>query len=453
MDLRSRLERALGADRVRRAEGPWSDISRVDLGTPRWVVAPRSTTEVVAVVEACRAEAVPLVPVGERTAYWWPLHVDGAVALDVRGLRGVARDGGVWVVGAGEPVRPLDQRLRAAGAWLPMHPDAFGETPVGGLVSTACTSGIGLGLGPFSRWVAGIEVVTGAGEVVRTGAGWALEGVPPFLQDGFPDATSLFLGSEGTFGVVTRIALHHRPTPWRARVSARTAELPGVLSLARAEGVADTYETFRVERHLERRDALPWQVDVFVHGPGGPEEAASRAERLAGRLREVAREVRWTAESEAARRGEAPDHDARWVGPIGGHAVFREQAHLVGLDVNAPHGIHEDLSPLADAVAEDQLAAGALGVRTAWYLSPDLVNLGMHGSLPPTPEAVAWSREHVHRWLTALSALPVVPYRLGRSWPQAMRDRLTPDRRRLLAWARERFDPDGLLNPGHGLHR
>lgn len=457
MGLLGALVEAVGEAQVERPEHGLRDVCRFDLGCPIAVVSPQSTEQVQRVVQAARAHGTKLVTVGERTAYWRPLHLEGAVGLSVRRLRGFRREGGAVVLGAGEPVRPLDARLRSLGAHLPLHPDAFGETSVGAMVAMGCTSGIGMGRGGIGRWLTGLTVVDGRGEVCGVGAASAWAGNPPFMAEGQCDAMSAFVGSEGTLGVITEVALRWAPTPWRVRVSARVEAALPLLELAQEAGQRELVDTFRLlrerDRHRGAEPGGPWRLDVWVSSSLSAEEADLRARWLVEQLRRrhgVQPTVQ--AEGEAARLGRSPDYDARYDGPMDQHLELASRMLLIGLDVNAPYEAAPALAALADEVADAQGAMGAPMVRTAFYLAPDFVNLGMHTSFPTDEQTVSLARADQQRWLARLAELPVIPYRLGRIWPEAMHARRTAAHRAWLAACKAYHDPDGVLQPGHGLH-
>ena len=185
------------------------DLCRYPTGQPLLWVRPESSEEVAHVLKTAAESATPVVAVGARTAYWWPLQYGGAIALDTSGLLTLesAPDPAepVWV-GAGVSVRDLDEHLRARGMTLPCHPDAYGDTSVASMVATGFTSGCGVGSSDLSSLVAGLKVVLGTGEVLTCGASAAL-GAAPFLRGGLPDPTSLFFASDGALGVITEVAV------------------------------------------------------------------------------------------------------------------------------------------------------------------------------------------------------------------------------------------------------
>ena len=350
--------------------------------------------------------------------------------LSTARLTGIAWQGTVAVVGAGEPVRPLDAALRQRGSHLPIHPDAFGETPVGSMVATACTSGIGMGLGGIGAAISGVEVVTGAGQILWTGAA-SHELLPPLMREGIPDLTGIFLGSEGGIGIVTRVGLPARRPPWRVRLSGAWAGDPGSI-LEWGRKLAGIYDTFRI---VGPGGGRPWRVDLWVVSPFSAKEAAFRAvevSRLLGEAGVGALEAR--AESTGT-----------WAGDAEEHAAFAARARLAGIDVNAPYEAAPELSAVAERLVAAQRQAGVAETRIAWYLAPDFVNLGVHATI--LHSAPVWTRELEAPFYAELRRLPVIPYRLGATWPAGWCIGLGRTRTALRS-LKQQFDPDGILCSG-----
>ena len=443
MSVSDALAAIVGVDALERGM-PAIDVTGRALGTPAWRVRPTDTAQVAGIVGVCRNHGLRLSVAGRMSAYWSPLHLDGTVLVEAPTT--LSREGDAWLAGAGCRVRDLDVTLRGSGAHLSIHPDAFGDTTLGALVAGACTSGIGMGQGGIGAAIAGIEVVTGRGDVLWTGSA-AREGVPPFLREGLPDLTGVFLGAEGGLGIVTRVALLHRPAPWRVRVSGRASDttLPAVLDAARA--LAGVYDTVRV---VQTHDGGgEWVLDAWIVSSWSAREAVERAVEAARRLTAAGvTMVTSAAESGAARAGRSPDYDARWNPEAGGLAAFCARARLAGLDVNAPWSALTETLALARALVAAQGAAGVAQVRLALYLAPDFVNIGVHASIPH--ESAAWGPAQAAPWFERFAALPLVPYRVGRTWPPSMLRAWQPTRAVLAALADE-LDPDHVFAPEHPL--
>lgn len=447
--LRERLGAAVGADHVQDST-LLSDVTGRG-GAPACVVSPATEGEIASVVRICRESRLALVPAGCRTAYWSPLSLQGVVLLETRRLEGLQWRGSVAIAGAGLPVRTLDRALRERGGHLPIHPDAFGETPVGAMVATACTSGIGMGLGGIGGAISGVEVVTGRAEPMWTGAG-AHAGLPPFMREGLPDLTGIFLGSEGGLGIVTKVAFPFRAAPWRVHISGQIA--PHVaLRLGRA--FAGIYDTFRVVATFEPGRApvsasgadaeQKYPFDLWIVSPFSASEAVARAVESRRALeRAGAAEVNVRGESAKARAGRDPDYGDRWAGQIGGHEMFCRSARLAGIDVNVAY---DDAAACSDdlMVLCGDFARRGVVVRQAWYLAPDFVNIGVHATIPHGSDQ--WTEAESAAWHQRLAAHPIVPYRLGRRWPATYLEGLGVGRA-ALASIKGYFDPDGILQPG-----
>jgi FAD/FMN-containing dehydrogenase len=430
-DLETELARALGATYVERGVA-MRDIADREIGTPALVVRPRSAAEVATIVHACRRARCPLVVVGRRTAYWAPLEVDRAVALDLARVAEIEPGDDAWLVGAGCAVGTLDHALRAAGLALPIHPDAFGDTSIGAMVATACTSGIGMGAGSIDDAILGLEVVLGTGETITTGA--MANASRPFVREAVSDLTGVFSGAQGTLGVITRIALAPRAAPWRVRLRTLVADdrILDVVALGRAW--AGRYDTFRATRTIDASASSTFEADVWITSPVSSEEALARAAAAARDLDALAiRGVDTTSEPRSA---------SRFMEPADGHDRLRARAALIGLDVNAPYASTALLLDVARELALEQRARGVPETRIALYLAPGFVNLGVHATVP---SGVGYGLDDVRPFMEKMLRAPIVPYRAGRAWPRTTARE--PDAlRRALATA---CDPDRILHPGH----
>jgi FAD/FMN-containing dehydrogenase len=456
MSLTANLKQALGAERVHEPDEGWTDIGGDAIGTPLAVVFPDSTEAVVETVRLARADGTAIVPAGERTAYWSPLRTDGAIALNVGQIRGRKREDDVITVGAGEPVRELDSWLRAQGLALPVHPHAFGETTISAMVAMGLTSGIGTARGGIERWVTGLTVVTGAAEILRTGASSAFADTGAFMRDGMPDPTGLFIASEGTMGIITSVSFRAIPAPWVIHVEGLHSDPRALLRAAKDVCRAGVCDSFRALREYEPEPnapvlSTPWRITVSVDSAVNENDARRRAEWVRDQLTASGLSgATLVTESAQERAGTLAERTPRWLGPVGSHTVFRDRDVLIGMEVNASYETTEHLLDLADRQAEDALKLSPNMVRTALYLAPGFATLGMHTSIP-RENADDTAYQHRNEWLEALSAHAVVPYRLGHTWAPFMTSKIAPDRHALLRHFKNLFDPDSILNPHHPL--
>ena len=175
---------------------------------PDVVVYPRSTAEVVAVVDLCRTHGVPIVPFGSGTSLEGQVvALLGGVSLDTTRLDRIVRlsveDLDVTVE-AGVTRKQLDARLRPEGVFFPVDPGA--DATIGGMVATGASGTTTVRYGAMRDNVLSLTVVTPDGSVVRTRSRARKSSA------GY-DLTHLFVGSEGTLGVITEATLRVYPTP------------------------------------------------------------------------------------------------------------------------------------------------------------------------------------------------------------------------------------------------
>lgn len=173
-------------------------------------VRPSSTAEVAAVVAVCNRNGVPLTVAGGRSGVTGAsVPVFGGVVLDTTALAGIVdvdATSGVVEVQAGTFGPDLERELQDVhGLSVGHFPQSFDIATVGGWVACRGAGQYSTRYGKIEDLTVGLEVVTAAGEVVRTG------GAPAGAVG--PDLTQLFLGSEGTLGVVTRVWLRAHPVP------------------------------------------------------------------------------------------------------------------------------------------------------------------------------------------------------------------------------------------------
>ncbi|MGV9982060.1 FAD-binding oxidoreductase [Micromonospora wenchangensis] len=179
-------------------------------GTPLVVVRPRDTAQVVAVVRAAARHGVPVVPQGARTGLAGAANaVDGAVVVStvamtaIREIDPVAR---IAVVQPGVVNATLARAVREQGLYYPPDPGSWESSTIGGNVSTNAGGMCCVKYGVTTEYVLGLEVVLASGEVLRTGRRTA-KGVAGY------DLTRLFVGAEGTLGVITEVTVALRPAP------------------------------------------------------------------------------------------------------------------------------------------------------------------------------------------------------------------------------------------------
>ena len=176
---------------------------------PFAVVQPGSTEEVIRLVKLARQYRAPLVPYGGGSGLMGgALSVRPGVVVDMKRMDQVLQVDPQALtvrVQSGIRLRPLGEKLAEHGLLLGHDPWSISIATVGGAIGTNGLGYLGGRYGSMGEQVLGLEVVLGTGEVIRT---------PPFRKRSTgPDLTRLFIGAEGTLGIITEATLRVFPQP------------------------------------------------------------------------------------------------------------------------------------------------------------------------------------------------------------------------------------------------
>lgn len=182
------------------------------------VCRPSTTEQVAAIAATCNANIVPLTVAGGRSGVSGAsVPLFGGVLLDITNLGGVVEVdavSGVVEVNAGTFGPDLEAALRLQRLSVGHFPQSFDLATVGGWVACRGAGQYSTRYGKIEDMVVGLEVVLADGRIVRTG------GAPAAAVG--PDLNQLFVGSEGTLGIITKVWLRTHPTPPVERRAAYT---------------------------------------------------------------------------------------------------------------------------------------------------------------------------------------------------------------------------------------
>jgi alkyldihydroxyacetonephosphate synthase len=176
------------------------------------VVRPSSTAQVSAVLAACTAAVVPVTPMAGRSGVCGgSIPVYGGVSLDLTGLDGIVRVDEISLtadVRAGMFGPDLETALGQVGSGYTLGhwPQSMDLSTLGGWLACRGAGQYSTRYGKIEDMVIGLEVVLADGRIVHT------EGHGPRAATG-PNLTQLFVGSEGTLGVITEARLRIHPLP------------------------------------------------------------------------------------------------------------------------------------------------------------------------------------------------------------------------------------------------
>jgi D-lactate dehydrogenase (cytochrome) len=323
---------------------------------PDAVVWPQTTEEAASIVKLCAAHRVPMIPFGTGTSLEGHVNAPlGGVSIDtslMKAIVAVHPEDLDCVVEPGVTRKELNEYLRDQGLFFPIDPGA--DASIGGMVATRASGTNAVRYGTMKDNVLALEVVLPNGEVIET-ARRARKSSAGY------DLTRLFIGSEGTLGLVTRITLKLHGIP--EAISAGVCPFPDVRSacdtaigaiqsgipIARVELVdALSMRGFNVYAKMN----MPETPVLFVEFHGSEASVGEQA----GRFGEIAEAYgggpfEWATQAEERTKLWQARHDAYWAS-----LALRPGCTAVSTDVCVP------ISRLAECVEETQLDIAEAGL-------------------------------------------------------------------------------------------
>ncbi|MBM9508818.1 FAD-binding oxidoreductase [Actinacidiphila acididurans] len=179
-------------------------------GAPAVVVLPRTVEEVQHVMRTATALRVPVVPQGARTGLSGGANaVDGCIVLSLTRMDRILEIDPVERIAVVEPGvvnAVLSRAVAEKGLYYPPDPSSWEQCTIGGNIGTGAGGLCCVKYGVTAEYVLGLDVVLADGRLLRTGRRTA-KGVAGY------DLTRLFVGSEGTLGVVVEAVVALKPAP------------------------------------------------------------------------------------------------------------------------------------------------------------------------------------------------------------------------------------------------
>ena len=416
---------------------------------PDAVVFAESTDEVVALVQACGAAGVPVIAYGAGTSVEGnTLAVHGGVAINLSRMTriiAINTEDFDCVVEAGVRREELNLALRDQGFFFPIDPGA--NATIGGMASTRASGTNAVRYGTMREAVLSLTVVTADGRVIRTSRR-ARKSAAGY------DLTRLFVGSEGTLGIITEITLRLQAIP--EAISAATCSFETIagavdtvvqsiqlgIPLARVE-ILDDMQIRAVNRwsHLD----LPELTTLFFEFHGSERYVAEQVETV----RELATangggEFRWAERTE--------DRNALWKAR---HDAYYAAVNLRSGAVGWATDVCVPMSRLAECIVETKKDLEASSVPATILGHVGDGNFHVVFSIDPAEpseldEVTAINRKLVRRAL-AMDGTCTGEHGIGLGKQDWLVEELgeAVDLMRVIKRA---LDPTNILNPGKIFH-
>ena len=201
----------------RHTSSSWSSYAEAVEDNPHFVVYPLSTEDVSAIMRICHRRRVPVVAFGGGTSLEGHFaNVCRGISIDLSRMNRILTVHGAdfdAVVQPGVGYEQLNEALADRRLFFP--PDPGPGATIGGMVGTGCSGTNAFYYGTMREWVLGLTVVLADGTVVQT------RRRPRKSSAGY-DLTKLFIGNEGTLGIVTEATLKLTSKPACEQVTVAT---------------------------------------------------------------------------------------------------------------------------------------------------------------------------------------------------------------------------------------
>lgn len=414
---------------------------------PDVVVVPLSTAEVSATLRIAQRERIPVVPRGAGSGLsGGAVPVEGGICLSLTRMNRILEinpDELVAVVQPGVVNMDLQEAAAKLGLFFPPDPASWYMATLGGNVAENAGGPRCLKYGVTKDYVLGLEVVLADGRIMRTG-GRTIKNVAGY------DLTGLFIGSEGTLGVVTEIILKLLPKPpGRATVMGIFDEIQqaceavnrvitcGVLPLTTEIMDGDCIQALQSQRDY----GLPGDVDavLLIDVEGWPEGLAQESEIVAEACRAAgARQVR--------RARDESEAEQLWAGRRAISAALSHLGDKLGEDIAVPRSrIPEMVQCIRDIGQRYNLRTPIFGHIGDGNLHPYLICDRMDAEMM---ERVRKAAGDIFDAAIRLGGTLSGEHGIGLAKRDYLEKGLDPLARAQMLAIKRLFDPNNILNPG-----
>jgi D-lactate dehydrogenase (cytochrome) len=413
---------------------------------PDAVVMAQTTKDIQDVVRICARHRVPVIPFGTGTSLEGQVNAPaGGICIDLREMNSILAvhaDDLDCVIEPGVTRKALNEHLRDQGLFFPIDPGA--DASIGGMASTRASGTNAVRYGTMRDNVLALKVVRADGEIITTGTR-AKKSAAGY------DLTHLFIGAEGTLGIISEITLKLRGIPQSiAAASCSFGTVEGACNatiLAIQTGIPmariELLNAAQVKAcNAYSKLSLPETPLLLLEFHGTEADVAEQSKMFADIARECGGGAfEWTTRQEDRTRLWQARHDAYWA--VRG---LRPGAQAVATDVCVP------ISRLAECVAETEK-----DLETVGLLSPIVGHVGdgnFHCSMlvdVNDPDEMRRADEFLHRLVERAQAMGGTctgEHGIGQGKQQYLETELGPEAVQAMRALKVALDPHNILNPG-----
>ncbi|WP_414643002.1 FAD-binding oxidoreductase [Bradyrhizobium sp.] len=413
---------------------------------PDAVFFPQEASDVQDVVRICARHRVPVIAYGTGTSLEGQINAPaGGVSIDFRDMNKVLQvhaDDLDCVIQPGVTRKALNEHLRDSGLFFPIDPGA--DASLGGMASTRASGTNAVRYGTIRENVLALKVVRGDGEIITTGTRAKKSSA------GY-DLTHLFIGAEGTLGIITELTIRLRGIP--ETIAAAACSFDSVAGACQATILAiqtgipvARIELLNAEQvracNSYSKLSLPETPLLLLEFHGSANEVAEQSKNFG----EIARECgggdfTWTTRPEDRTRLWQARHDAYWA-----VKALRPGAGVVATDVCVP------ISRLADCVTDTEDDLKRLKLQ-----SPIVGHVGdgnFHCSLMcdvEDSEEMARGEEFMHRLVERAQSMGGTctgEHGIGQGKQKYLVGELGGEAIEAMRAIKQALDPQNIFNPG-----
>ncbi len=415
---------------------------------PDAVVFPGSAVEVAAIVRLANEHRFPVVPRGAGTGRsGGSVPIEGGVVVVLTRLNRIleiSKDDLVAVVEPGVILGRIKSAVDSEGLYYPPDPASAEFCTIGGNVAECAGGAVAVQYGVTRDYVLSLEVVLPTGELITAGTR-TMKGVVGY------DLTRLFLGSEGTLGIITRITLRlvSRP-PARQTLAAGFGTMEAAastVSLILRSGLAPTALEFMDHVTLGCvKEMLPFELPagtaalLLIAVDGQPQDVAERVRRIAQCCRDQGASP--VLESNTPEEAEGLWRARKVVSP----ALLKLKPHKVSEDVVVPLGsIPALISALQDIARRRNLIIPSYGHAGDGNIH---VNILYDQQVESERLAVPLAVEDLFTMVRKLNGTLSGEHGIGLTKAPYLGMELSPAAIALQRRLKAAFDPLNIMNPG-----